>query len=379
MNTHPTSVRCGPSIGRRARRAAIGRGVTLMEVLFAILVLAVGLTGVAALLPAGMHHVSVANQYDRSAACGRAALREVEVRRMLWPQSWVNASTLAPPQFLTQAPAFVIDPLLVARNGLVTPNDTRADFFPYASGASVIPAGDPRVLRRRTLSALVARPDGTPLTPRERVAVAERVFVLQDETIFSPPAGDADARPQAIFSGETWPSEGNYSWLLMVRPAESENNASALGVGLPYDQRRLYTVSVIVVRQRNPVIPPNSKEVDQHERQVQATHLGANNFRLAPHPPPNDFPVGRIRIGQWILLTALSNPDPQGVQEPFHRWYRVVSVGQTASGGEVFVKLAGPPWPSPDWLATGNSAVATIVDGAVGVFERTVILDLNAL
>jgi hypothetical protein len=349
-----------------------------MEVLFAILVLAVGLTGVAALLPAGTHHVSVANQYDRSAACGRAALREVEVRRMLWPQNWLNASTLQVPQFLSQPPTtirpFVIDPLLVARN----PGNVRADLFPYVSGASVIVPGDPRALRRRTLAPFVARPDGTPLAPRVRVAAAERVFVLRDETIFAPPAGDSDARPQAIFSGETWPSEGNYSWLLMVRPAESENNASALGAGVPYDERRLYTVSVVVIHRRNPVIPPDDKAVDQHERQAQATHLGANNFRLAPHAPPNDFPVGRIRIGQWILLTSLSNPDPQGVQEPFHRWYRVVSVGQTASGGEVFVKLAGPPWPPPDWLATGNLAVATIVDGVVGVFERTVILDLHA-
>jgi hypothetical protein len=46
-------------------------------------VLSVGLLGVAALIPVGRFAIVETAKADRSGACGRAALSEIKVRRML--------------------------------------------------------------------------------------------------------------------------------------------------------------------------------------------------------------------------------------------------------------------------------------------------------
>lgn len=66
------------------------RGLTLLEVLIAIFVLAIGLLGVAALIPVGRFQLEQGAKQDRAAAVGRAAWREVEVRGMLDPTVWIN-------------------------------------------------------------------------------------------------------------------------------------------------------------------------------------------------------------------------------------------------------------------------------------------------
>src|SRR5688500_2699703 len=64
------------------------RGISLLEVLFAIFVLAVGLLGLAAMVPVGKFQVSEANHADRSVAIGLAAHREIKVRDYLDAEGW---------------------------------------------------------------------------------------------------------------------------------------------------------------------------------------------------------------------------------------------------------------------------------------------------
>ena len=59
--------------------------MSLLEVLAAIGVLSIGLLGLAALLPIGRYTIGEATKADRAGQCGRAALRDVIVRRMLDP------------------------------------------------------------------------------------------------------------------------------------------------------------------------------------------------------------------------------------------------------------------------------------------------------
>ena len=79
----PLSPSLSPSRTRR-------RGISLLEVLAAIGVLSVGLLGLAALLPIGIFTIGEATKADRAGQCGRAALRDIVVRRMLDSSYWTR-------------------------------------------------------------------------------------------------------------------------------------------------------------------------------------------------------------------------------------------------------------------------------------------------
>jgi hypothetical protein len=60
-------------------------GISLLEVLISISILAVGLLSIAALIPAGHYALLETTKADRSAACGRAAKGEILTRSMINP------------------------------------------------------------------------------------------------------------------------------------------------------------------------------------------------------------------------------------------------------------------------------------------------------
>ena len=66
------------------------RGLTLIEVLASIGVLTIGLLSLAALLPVGQVTLFEAIKADRAGTCGRAAMRDVVVRRMLDFHNWYD-------------------------------------------------------------------------------------------------------------------------------------------------------------------------------------------------------------------------------------------------------------------------------------------------
>ncbi len=73
-----------------SRPSALRRGVSLLEVLASIGVLSIGLLGLAALLPIGRYTLAEATKADRAGQCGRAALRDITVRRMLDYHNWYD-------------------------------------------------------------------------------------------------------------------------------------------------------------------------------------------------------------------------------------------------------------------------------------------------
>ena len=77
---HPSSIIPHPSFPH---------GVTLIEVLFSIGILLVGLWGVAVMIPLGKLALVATEKSDRTGACGRAALHEVKVREMLDCTPWL--------------------------------------------------------------------------------------------------------------------------------------------------------------------------------------------------------------------------------------------------------------------------------------------------
>ena len=96
------------------------RGISLLEILFSIFILSVGLLGLASLIPAGTTDVAAANVADRAGNVGRAAFREVKVRNFTNHEEWrnpmssddrINASGNPVPPFINQGWIDIDDPV----------------------------------------------------------------------------------------------------------------------------------------------------------------------------------------------------------------------------------------------------------------------------
>lgn len=394
------------------------RGLSLLEVLLAIFVASVGLLALAALVPLGQHYARSANQSDRGGSTGREAMRKVESYQMLrwenWVQlrangSWVsNPTPWVHPDF-TGTPnqyTFLIDPLFF---GQVGSNPTAA-FFPYTA-----PAGQPRMCRislarshRRVDPLLLLNGagvpfvlDGVPLPTNAAartqyiidnspmsLAHADSIFRMRDDLEFFQVNDDSLARPQIkpFDSGATANigddagvvNTGNYSWAVMVQPADTESayrnpgaNAGDLG-GLTPDERRLFHITVIVFRGRDFSVTGNKERyLDAGQVQMSDDVLilsAADAAGLAPN--------------QWIMVSGWRKPSlgPGGGNNIDHYWYRITQIGKF-NRDNVAVRIAGPPWThglyqgglrAPQPPAT---AYVTIAETVVGVFERTVEID----
>ncbi len=66
-------------------------GLSLIEVLASIGIVSIGLLGLASLLPVGLVTIFQAIKADRAGNCGRLAMRELVVHRMLDNQNWYDA------------------------------------------------------------------------------------------------------------------------------------------------------------------------------------------------------------------------------------------------------------------------------------------------
>ena len=100
---HPLSLILHPS--------SLRSGITLLEVLISVFVLSVGLMGMAALLPVGRYAIVETGKADRAGACGRAALHQIKVCRMLDPVNWSNQAAG------NSGGSFAVDPLGVSKLG----------------------------------------------------------------------------------------------------------------------------------------------------------------------------------------------------------------------------------------------------------------------
>ncbi|MBX7168894.1 MAG: hypothetical protein K1X74_21335 [Pirellulales bacterium] len=278
-------------------RAAVHRGITLLEVLISTFIIGMAILGLASLLPVGSYQLGQANQLDRASAVGRAAFRDVVVRDMLNPAGWARyqaTSALAASAVDTGsagpfdddvltwddlgnpddridfqnvddwAQPFIIDPMLISRApatiaALASPDLWPGKSFPYDQGYA--PLADVPRMPRVTLASTSF--DGGSLTPYlgpMKLIEAERIFESHDDLIFEPNA-DRTVRPRALLRGSlndpALPSaSGDYSWMVMVQrsPAEVAVLQPATASTPPLDilpgNRTNYSISVIVFFKR---------------------------------------------------------------------------------------------------------------------------------
>ena len=303
-------------------------GISLIEVLFSIGVLTVGLFGIAMLIPLGKLALMETEKSDRTGACGRAALRDVDVRRMLDYRYWRDSTGAV-------VPADAI-PTIIAIDPLGYDSIAGGGNLPNALGE----AGG--AIERCTLN----------------LALPESVFRWSDDLIFTlpedmttPVPGD---RPVAMGN-----SQGNFSWFLMVAPSPANALATP---SVPVSQRRSYTVSVAVCHKR--ILAADGERVIQNVTCDSDISYGGVSVTV-PGDAVSDTPP--LKNNEWVLLYSTGT----NVQ---CSWYRVVYNGYIPDSldpgdptkGKTYITLVGP-----DWYG-GTDAEIVIVGGVTGVYTTTV-------
>ncbi len=329
---------------RRHLRQSLRRtrgGVSLMEVLISVFVLAVGLLGMAALIPVGRMAMVETGKHDRSGSAGRAIMRTVQVRRMLDYTTWQPG--VPNPTTNTSLPPFAIDPLGVARGLGNTP----------LGGA-----GSP--IARLTVGWIGANAD---LARQVCCCREDFDFRLPEDRIFRPEV----PRENNLLSGaaDIIPT-GNFSWFLTVSPSAAE-------AAVPVHWKSQFVVSVAICYKRNfDVTAPREStpgvfDYRPGEVAVQAQFLDAAGGAIAIGG--GSIQLSKrvyVRENEWVLLYDASSPLGHPLKQC--KWYRVVAAGENPTN---LLTLAGPDWNT----ALSPNPLCVIIDSVIGVYTTTVELD----
>jgi hypothetical protein len=351
-------------------------GISLIEVLASIGVISIGLLGLASLLPVGLVSIFEATKSDRAGNCGRAAMREIVVRRMLdyhywydpnggfvWTANYKGGSNYSKSWYdangnptLNMPPSFILDPLGVASGG--TSN----------LGSYPIPLVAPRIT-------LASPTSGQPYTP----ALADTIFRATDDIIATAPENMTPAQPpgRPVPMPGTLPntiaSQGNYSWFASVTP--SRTNPSRFEVSVVVCYRRAVNPmaeQAVPVKQFYDTIIKGAF--------VQGTNgVGGSFVAMCGGDVQLQTPVTwatgiNIRENDWVALCNKNGTC---------RWYQVVAVGDDPTALNVLT-LSGPDWPyatsngnSTGPISTGDMLIALGQD-VIGVYTTTVDVDTDA-
>jgi len=345
------------------------RAITLVEVIFAIGVIMIGLLGLLSVMPLAGRRAQDAVSLSVGAEMGDSIAKEVRIRRWLGNGILTDMSTgsLVEYDFSsgqlelaasgTALPGICIDPLYFAvQGGSVTSfNSYNNGVFPY-----YVANHDP-LLNPADTTSLWAPPSMMPWPPGEagpaprlnRVGLAgasaelARTIVenVNNLVVNQPKDQSLPATLTGLSSGETAYGRriptGEFSWMATLVPSQNSRFAS---------------LSIVVMRNRvvdidfptaalTPPVTPDMNGISERVAQVTfasgfsggaggVVHLTASNV-TSPALSPND----------WIML---SRRLPDGSQA--HRWYRVVAVD--AEPEELFAF-------SNSELESGNAALPT--------------------
>ena len=244
-------------------------GLSLLEVLVSLFILAVGLLSVAALIPVGKLALIKTNKSDRTGACGRAGLSEVRIRRMLDPDMWA-----ANPGNGT----FAIDPL------------------------GYIKLGNSSTLGPLNRINLFTTPNA---------ATAEAIFSWHDDLTFDIP-DDSSNRPTALSIGEF---DGHFSWFITATPSPAD-----VANGVPVVDRRSYNVSVVVCHRRTFI------EAERTANAAFSGGVGYGGGTITLDNSTGALPLV-VKENEWILLYS-----PTTYQCAWYRAVSSVTIDPGGSG-----------------------------------------------
>lgn len=326
------------------------RGVSLLEVLFAIMVTTIGLLGALAILPAASSQARKGRNNDAVAVLGPRAFHEFDTRGWRQTANWQAWNPVAS-DWQPYAPQFgesiCIDPRFIAANSTT---QAAASVFPYVSAV-----GNQVRMRRVTLN----RGDGVEMGK----LLADSLFMFDDDLHYTRDDDNSIAPKQEWDGGKRRGSLGEFSWLATLTPKVNRHSVSA---------GNEYVLSVVVFHQRPADLAINDSI---HERCVDITFpgggIGGGEVLLSTSAGVD---LSKVKANDWLLVMGRSqvqviDPATGALSMPIPRfqWYRISDTEAEDESGQRYTTLQGQ-----DWDTTCTDTQAMLIEGVVGVYEKTV-------
>jgi len=381
-------------------------GVTLLEVLFAIGIVSVGILGVLATLVIAGKQAADGTRMNGADRLGRNAIREFEVRgfnrasgpRGTWAAVPVNGWS------------YCLDPLYVATNGSAMP----ASLFPAIDPATAPGPRMARVSVRRfpgDQSVAPLPPIGQPL--------AESIFTAKDDLAFSMPDDRTLPPVQHYGAGAgTRQSTGALSWFATVVPTGVDHQWFCASHGFIWDDDVIWAstppaficvhcwdnglgtrvvvtrtgveantdhgfalLSIAVCHRRDTQDPNlerlvNVERIDEEDPSFPVTgdvSQRGHVWKLAARPgrPDSDMDA---KEGQWVLIAGVL-PNSRTL----FQWHRILGADEVLPAGQPdiygnvsavdtrSISTAGRAWPLHP-----NQTQVCLFNSVVAVYEKTV-------
>lgn len=343
------------------RHAPYRCGVTLLEVLFSMMIAAIGLLGAIALLPVAIEQANKGRQADAQAIAGEAAVNDFKVRGFHYYDNWIASDasgTFSKPLDFRQGVCF--DPLAVSHHWENSGLSSQYRLFPTLGTG-------PQMIRVGIFDELTPAGRGPFPIP---VSVAETCVKSFDELRYDRP------QDRSLDAVQRYTQPGNlrreieplreFSWFATLAPSILNSDEFILGMVVIY-RRQLPDAAPPTTTER--VIDNVIFAVDPVIPDPKITRDTGGEITLWSNSAA-DLELGK---GSWIMLKGV---DTDG--QSHFRWYRVIDTGPTepdppapASPTNYFrnVTLFGADWPSKVRIANTQ---AVIVEGVKAVYERTI-------
>ena len=423
--------------GRGRSRA----GVTLLEVLFAIMIASVGLLGAIAVFPVALATARKGVQADATAVGANAAVAKFDAELMRRPDRWLYWNSNGMPPQTAFLPldfnetgssffgyALCIDPMGFAHNreedaANGTNNGGLWSWFPAvpynAMGPNAVPATQSRMYR---LTLHNNNPSFlTDASYQMSYLHADKVFRIEDELMFERPADNTLPAAQLFTkmidgSGNPTPGrrqeEGRLTWFATLVPKLDRHNTQ-LG--------EEYVLSIVVCLNRSGEathVPGSGDPAEKHPwPEWTARILGPNGINANGDFHSSGVGGGEVtlstfdrnitaeqnldahfyspealevRHGSWVMLGRLLSGNGSSARQHF-QWYRISDAEEEVRHEDTDnnnnpdryqrdVTLIGPDWPADVANPVGVSEPCDVIimPHVVYVYERTIKIDTGA-
>jgi type II secretory pathway pseudopilin PulG len=341
-------------------------GISLIEVMVAMMVALIGVFGVLILIPFAVRQVEIGMNLEAAQTLARNAISDFDAQGLQDPARWAWPDT-------TTAGAPFYDPANNPPPSLpppVPPARSRQVFCIDPWGwtlQGLLPGVDPEGLTTKlyidTPYTNTARPTNWPVFPRLSLfdrgtsgtpdvlslGLARRIFSAHGELLTQVPIDDLSGPTQLFFQPDGGRQyAGKLSWrMFVVQDHDAEGYA------------RFY---VAVSLHRVPETTDRVFEVNSPGPYAAGGDLELNEMTTPPDSPG-------IRRGQWIMLVDGTADPPTGPGNKVNdiAFFRVLESDQDTVGGPHYVTVQGSDF-TPE---AGSNVYAVLIPDVIAVYERT--------
>ena len=335
-------------------------GLSLLEIIAATMILLIGVLGTISAIRLGVFQTSRVKIADTSAACGRAALRQI--RMADWQKSNGISSQMLYPYNNNLNDPYIVDPLGFYDYATGGPDASNRSVFPIGSGGNI--------LNRYSFYSE---------SGADYRSIAFRDFFWQDDITYDIPS--ATMRPQMMNRKAGYGEPGydtsittndptdpdriqasaeQFSWMFMVTPF-----VDSTGNSLP-----LCEVSAVVFYQRGDAIDGERACDGWFNSTIYPQDNSPNGELTIRADSEESLDLSTIRY----VLVVDTNSNPTVV-----KWYRIISDGKIVDSSDTnytferTMFITGPAWPQQPFDTNGDPIRYDVVlcDGVVGVYTET--------